>query len=158
MDPSQWIASFRALHDKVRKGQASPTEAEQHLAMREEFARSLALAQGLQVPAGQDARRHFRVAQVFNVEINRVIQAVTRDVSRSGFSALVPGSLKEGEQVTFSIIPGRGQDPVQGMASVASVLKQSGNARVSFTVTSLHDAAGDRLEMALFDAALARLG
>jgi hypothetical protein len=157
MDPSQWIAAFRVLHERVKKGDVPPDDAAKHVAMREELARSLASAQGLTVPVGQNARRHFRVAQVFPLEVNRVCQALTRDVSRSGFSALVPGAFREGEQVSFSIIPGRGQDPVQGLASVVSSVKQAGNSRVSFAVTSLEESAGDRLEMALFDAALARI-
>ena len=156
MEPSQWIAAFRALHERVKKGDASALELERHLAMREELARSLASAQGLTVPAGQDARKHVRVAQVFNLEVNNVYRAVTRDISRSGFSALVTASFKEGEEVLFSIQPGRGVDPIQGRARVVSALKQTGNSKVAFAIISLAEASAERLEMALFDAALAR--
>ena len=156
MDPSQWIAAFRALHERVKKGDASPEEKDRHLAMRREFARSLAAAQGLGVPDGQDARKHFRVAQVYNLEVNNAYRAVTRDISRSGFSALVPGSFKEGEEVLFSIQPGRGVDPIQGRARVVSSVKQPGNSKVAFAVTTISEDAAERLEMALFDAALAR--
>ncbi len=157
MDPSQWIASFKALHEHVKKGAASELEKEKHQAMREELARSLATAQGLSVPAGQDARRHFRVAQVYPVEVNSVYRAVTRDISRSGFSALVPGTLREGEEVTFSLQLTRDTEAVKGRARVVSAVKQAGNMRVAFEITGLQPEMAERLELALFDAALSRI-
>lgn len=158
MDPSKWIAAFRVLHEKVKKGTASEEEQRQYPAMREELARSLVSAQGLTVPPGQDARKHFRVAQVFTLEVNAVYRAVTRDVSRSGFSALVPATFKEGEEVTFSLQVGREVEPVAGRARVVSSVKQAGNSRVAFAILGLEQSAGDRLETALFDAVLARFG
>ena len=110
---------------RVKKGDASPEEKDRHLAMRREFARSLAAAQGLGVPDGQDARKHFRVAQVYNLEVNNAYRAVTRDISRSGFSALVPGSFKEGEEVLFSIQPGRGVDGDQEPVRVGTTPKDT---------------------------------
>jgi hypothetical protein len=157
MDPTQWISAFRALHQRVKKAEATPQELEHHLAMREELARSLASAQGLTVPTGQNARRHFRVAQVFHIELNNIHRAVTRDISRSGFSALVPGDYKDGQEVSFSIVLARGEEPITGKGKVVASMKQQGSSRVSISVSAMSEASGERLEMALFDAALSRI-
>jgi hypothetical protein len=47
---------------------------------------------------------------------------------------------------------------VVGQAKVVAVVRQSGNSRVSFAIESLGEADAERLEMALFDAVLARFG
>jgi len=157
MDPSEWLARFRIAHERARSGQLKPEERARYLGMREELARSLVAAQGLTLPEGQNARKHFRVAQLFNVEVNNLYATVTRELSRSGFSALVTGPLKDGELVDFKLTLSRGTEPITGRAKVVAVLRQAGNWRVSFSVDKLSDADAERLEVALFDAVLARI-
>jgi PilZ domain len=157
MEPGQWIAAFREAHERFRSGALTDAERARYLAMREELATSLVGAQGLMVPAGQAARRHFRVAQVFAIEINNLYRSMTKDISRAGFSCLVPATLKEGDPFSFALTLKRGEDPVTGQGRVVGVVKQQGNSRVSFSIDTLSEANAERLEMALFDAVLARL-
>lgn len=156
MEPSEWMAMFRELHARVKQGPVSEKDLGRYHAMREDLARSLVAAQGLTVPDGQNARKHFRVAQVFAIEVNNLYKSMTRDISRSGFSAIVPASFGEGEKVTFSILLGRGQEPITGQGHVASSVKSQGNSRVSFSIDVLNDANAERLEVALFDSVLSR--
>jgi hypothetical protein len=150
------MAMFRELHGRVKKGPVSEKDLERYHAMREDLARSLVAAQGMQVPNGQNARRHFRVAQVFSLEVNNLYKSMTRDVSRSGFSAIVPATFETGDKVSFSIVLARGQEPITGQAHVASSVKSLGNSRVSFAIDVLNELNAERLEVALFDAVLAR--
>jgi hypothetical protein len=156
MEPSEWMGVFRELHTRLKADQLTPKERERYLSMREELARSLAAAQGLTVPEGQNARRYFRVAQVFRVELNNLSTAMTRDVSRSGFSATVPGTFAENAALSFAITLGRGQDPITGQGHVVTSLKQQGNSKISVAIDVLNDANAERLEVALFDSVLAR--
>lgn len=157
MDPSQWIAQFRVLHERVSRGQASDEDRLRHKAMREELATSLVQSQGQSVPPGSQARKHFRVPQVFPVEVNNIYRLVTRDISRAGFSALVNGSLAVGDDISFSLTLARGTEPITGKGHVAELSKLQGSARVGFAIDAMSEAAAERLEMALFDAVLARL-
>ena len=157
MDPGKWIAQFRALHQRVSSGQATEAELQQHKAMREELARSLLVAQGQSVPPGSPARKHFRVPQVFPIEVNNIYRAVTKDISRAGFSTVINGSLQVGDEVTFSLTVARGAEPITGRAHVAQVTKQPGSSRLGFAIDSMSDADAERLEMALFDSVLARV-
>lgn len=156
MDPAAWLAGFRVTHGRAKAGQLSPDEQQKYLAMREELARSLVAAQGLTVPDGQQARRHFRVAQVFGLEVANLYTTVTKELSRAGFSALITGSLQANDRVDFKLLLGRGSEPVQGQARVVSIVRQSGNSRVSFNIEAMSPEDGERLESALFDAVLAR--
>lgn len=157
MDPATWLAGFRLTHQRAHKGLLKPDEHAKYLAMREELARSLVASQGLVVPEGQQARKHFRVAQLFQVEVAGLYQTVTKELSRSGFTALVTGALPQNEDIEFVLTLSRGAEPVRGVARVVSVLRQAGNMRVSFRIESMGADDAERLEMALFDAVLARL-
>lgn len=158
MDPSEWLAGFRVTHQRAKAGQLKPEERARYLAMREELARSLVAAQGLSLPEGQNARKHFRVAQVFPLEVANLYQTVTKELSRAGFSALITGTLKANDSVDFQLTLGRGTEPVTGKARVVSVVRQAGNSRVSFAIEAMGAEGEERLELALFDAVLARFG
>lgn len=150
MDALQWMTQFKYAHENAKKNGSD----EKHKAMKEELARSLVQAQGLSVPEGQALRKAFRVAQAWQVEINGTQRCLTRDVSGGGFSALVPGALSVGDEVTFALKIGG--DPVTGHASVVAAIRQTGNTRASFTITSMPGADAERLENALFDCVLKR--
>ncbi len=156
MDPSDWMKAFRAAHERAKSGGLNDDERGRYMAMREELARSLVGAQRLAVPEGEPARRHFRVAQALALELDNVSRTLTKDVSRSGFSAMVPNSMKEGQRVSFKLTLGREQEPVTGHANIVSAPKMGAMVRASFAIESLPEQEGDRLETALFDAVLAR--
>jgi len=156
MDPSEWISRFRITHEKAKAGGLNEIERKQYLGMREELARSLVNAQSLAVPEGQNARRHFRVAQLFQVEVKNLYKTVTRELSSSGFSAMVAAELKPGDTVPFKLTVNRAVDPVSGIAKVVSAVKAQGAFRTSFVIETMSDANVEILESALFDAVLAR--
>jgi hypothetical protein len=159
MDPSRLVAAFRALHDRVNSGTATPSERDEYQELRAEVARTLAAAQGLTSPIGQAARRDFRVAHPFAVELNTLQRAVTHDVSHSGFSALVPGTFSNGQDVQFAVLLPSGRERLEGHARVVSSVKKVGTpcSRVSFAFVGLEAAGAERLDDALFDAVLPRL-
>src|SRR6267154_1654482 len=112
------MAGFKLAHEKSKSGQLREDEKKTYLAMREELARSLVAAQSLTVPEGQNARRFFRVAQLFQVEIDRTYPTVTKEVSASGFSAIPTNEMKVGQRIGFSLQIKRGEEPVSGEAKV----------------------------------------
>ena len=157
MDPAQWIAAFRLAHERSKRGGLEEREKREYLSMRDELARSLINAQGLTVPAKVPARRAFRVAQVFPIEINNITRTLTRDLSCMGFSCTVSGSFKEGEQIAFALTLGRNTEPIPGVARVITAPRQSQNAtRLSANFEQLDEERLEKIESALFDAALAR--
>ncbi len=155
MDPSQWIAAFRVTHEKAKANQLTDDQRKTYLAMREELARSLVSAQALKVPEGENSRKYFRVAQMYKLEIDRTYQTMTKEISRAGFSAMMPKELKVGQRVGFSITLKRDVDPVSGEAKVVAAQKV-GQWRVDFSIDLMNEPNTERLESALFDAVLAR--
>ncbi len=156
MDPSEWISRFRITHDKAKAGGLNELERKQYLGMREELARSLVNAQALAVPEGQNARRHFRVAQLYQVEVKNLYKTVTRELSISGFSAMVPGELKPGESVPFKLTVNRATEPISGIAKVVNTVKAQGAFRTNFEIETMSEPNTEILEVALFDAVLSR--
>ncbi len=156
MDPSEWMNAFRVAHERSKMGGLNSSEKEKYVGMREELARSLVAAQRLTVPEGAPARRFFRVSQAFALELDNVSRTLTKDISRSGFSAMVPSSFKEGQRVSFKLTLGREQDPVTGQATIVAAPKVGAMVRASFSLETLAETEADRLETALFDAVLAR--
>jgi hypothetical protein len=149
------MAGFRQIHERAKSKQLKEEETKTYMAMREELARSLVAAQSLQVPEGQNARRHFRVAQVYKLEIDRTYTTLTKEVSPSGFSAVMQNEMKPGQKVAFAISIVRDTDPVSGEAKVISAVKQ-GQWKILFSIEQISEANRERLESALFDAVLAR--
>lgn len=157
MDASQWMARFRSVHELIRKGGGTEEESELHRGMCEELARSMMASQGQQATSGLEARKQFRVAQVYPIEVDNLYRAVTRDVSCSAFSAVLPDAFKVGQLATFSLQLARGAEPITGQARATEVVKQKGSAKVTFGIEVLGTMASELLELALFDAVLARI-
>jgi hypothetical protein len=157
MDPKDWMAGFRAAHQKAKAKQLSESDRKAYLEMREELARSLVSAQSLSVPEGDNHRRHFRVAQMYKLEISKTYQTMTKNVSRSGFLASLATQLKVGQEVEFALTLGRDTEPVTGKAKVVAAQNQ-GTWLTSFNIVSMSEPMAERLETALFDAVLARFG
>ncbi|MBK7861564.1 MAG: PilZ domain-containing protein [Archangiaceae bacterium] len=155
MDPSEWMAGFRITHEKAKAKKLTDSEHKAYLEMREELARSLVAAQAMTLPEGQNSRKHFRVAQMYKIEISNTYQTMTKQVSRSGFSCTLTSQLPVGQVVPFSLMLGREGEPVTGQAKVVSAVKQGGWV-VAFSIDHISEANGERLESALFDAVLSR--
>jgi hypothetical protein len=156
VDPSAWLKQLKALHEQAKSSSLNAEQSRDYLAMREELARSLCAAQQLTVPEGASARQTFRVAHAFQVEVNNLHRTLTKDISRNGFSCLMANAFKEGDEVPFSLVVKRGEEPLTGVAQVASVVRTGSNARVGFKFTAFPAERQERLEVALFDAVLSR--
>jgi hypothetical protein len=157
MDPSQWIASFRITHENAKRGSLSEGEHKKYLGMRDELARSLMQAQGLTAPQGVPPRRAFKLAHVFQIELGGVCKTLTREIGCSGFMAIVTGTFKEGERVSFSLMVSRGTEPLMGNVVVKTAVREKANStRLTCEFEALGEERLGRLEYALFDAALSR--
>lgn len=157
MDPSEWMRTFKALHELAKRPDGL-TEAQRkdYGAMRDEFARSMAQAQGLTIPDGKTARHVFKVAHSFQLELDNMYNVLTKEVWRTGFMALVPTALAHGQRVSFKLTLSRADEPVTGEATVLQSIRQAGNARTTFEITLMNEGNGERLETAIFSAAIAR--
>ncbi|MBL8912775.1 MAG: hypothetical protein JNM17_18920 [Archangium sp.] len=153
------MASFRVLHEQNKRGALGPLDKNKYLAMRDELARSLMESSGQEMPAGNiPPRRIVKVAQLFNIELSNLYKTMTRELSCQGFVTLVQGSFRDGDRTAFVLSLGRSVDPVQGDAIVKSALKQAGNTtRLVCEFTALKEPALERIEEAVFDAALLRI-
>ncbi len=159
MSLSEWLATFRHMHEKVRQGQLEGEELDAYRAGRDELARALLAAQRLTLRPGETPRRALRVSRALQLDLDLVTsrqRAVTIDLSTGGFSCLLAKAPPMGEEVGFSLrLPA--SDPLVGRARVQDVRALPGNVRVSFQFVGLGEAERERLEMFVFDTVLAQL-
>jgi hypothetical protein len=102
-------------------------------------------------------RRALGVAQLFSIELQNVHRVMTRELSCTGYVALVPATFGVGELVTFTLTLGRSIELVKGDSVVKQISKQGTNYRVVADFKGLMEPALERIEDAVFDAALSRL-
>lgn len=156
MEPEQWFATFRALHDQARKG-LDPNGADRYRTMKDELARSLLAMEGKKPEAGTPARRQISVPTVHQLEVGGTQRGTTRELSCQGFTALVTSKVKEGEVLGFVLTLTRTAEPVRGDCIVRACLKQAnGTVRLTCTFTKMEEELLERIELALFDVALTR--
>jgi hypothetical protein len=157
MDAAQWLASFRITHENYKRGILNEGDVRKYVGMRDELARSIMQSQGIAVPENVPPRRAFKVAYVYQIEIGGVSKTTTREISCLEFTALVSGTFKVGERVSFSLMLSRSQEPLAGVSNVKTATKEKAGAT---KLTCEFDGLGEdrlaRLETALFDAALSR--
>jgi hypothetical protein len=160
MNPDEWIREFRALHQAAKKGELAAADLKTYEEACEQLARSLVAAQGLIVEAGKAARRHFRVAQALQVDIdfaNGRQRLMTQDLSCGGFSVLVKEAPSPKELPGFTLkLPG-GAEPLVGRLKLINVVPKSGAARVGFAFEGVPETQLKRLELGLFEMVLARM-
>ena len=154
-----WLAAFRGLHQRARAGRLSPAAQREYLTIRAELGRMLLVAQQITREFGHGARQSVRVAWALQVDLQfgaERVRAVTLDVSRGGFAALLGAAPPAGSTVEFSIrLPG--DERIAGKAKLAAALPRESDVRASFAFTEVSERALDRLESALFDQILDRL-
>jgi hypothetical protein len=149
MDLAHWMKTFRALHERAKRGALQGSEEQEYKAGREELAQP-----------DQSPRQALRVARAIQVELEsrvRKEQLATFEISLGGFSAAMARPPAPDEELTATLrLPGT--DPFATPVKVVGVKTQAGNVRVSFAFTRLEGAAAERLELAIFDTVLAQLG
>jgi len=157
MDAAAWMKGFRLTHEKARQGQLVPDEQGRYLGMREELARSWLSSQGKDALPGKSARASFSVPQVYQVEISSLYKTMTREISCSRFVVTMSQDLKRNETVSYSLLLGRGKEPITGQATVVASERLGGASRITFELGKLSPEDAERLELALFDALLSRI-
>ncbi len=159
MSLGEWLKGFRDLHEKAKQGTLAARDLTGYHAARDELARALLAAQHLTLRPGQRPRRVLRVARALQADIefhDGSERAMTLDVSAGGFSALLARPPKLDDEVKVALrVPGG--EPLRTVARVLEVKQQVGNARACFTFVGLDEADTERLEVFVFDAALAQL-
>jgi hypothetical protein len=159
MGLGEWLAAFREMHERARRGQLSEADLQIYRTGRDELARALLAAQRLTLKPGETPRRAMRVARALQVDIDMLTareRAITIDISTGGFSCLLAKAPPLGDEVGISMrIPAA--DPLACRARIADVKPQAGNVRVAFQFLALSDGDKERLEMFVFDTVLAQL-
>lgn len=159
MSLSEWLSTFRDMHEKARRGQLNPRELNVYRAGRDELARALLAAQRLTVKPGETPRSALRVSRALQLDLDLPtshVKAVTIDVSTGGFSTLMSKAPPLGEEVRFSLrMPAA--EAVSGRCRVTDVRAQTGNVRVSFQLVGLPPEDRERIEVFVFDTVLAQL-
>lgn len=162
MSTHEFVAQFRALHEKAKSGKLTQAERLAYAAGRAQFARFVLVAQELG-RAGQTLRSNLRMAKMLKVELRPDVGELARlstiDVASGGFAALVAGGMKVGLGAAFTLyLPsgGGGSAPLTGRCVVASSRPQTTLFRVSFRFDNLPATAQEQLDMAIIDAVLER--
>jgi len=163
MGTPEFLAEFKALHEKAKKGTLTAAERLRYDSGRTQFTRLVIMAQQL-AHAGQTLRSSLRMAKMLKVEIRPdegdVVRASTIDLATGGFAVLMPTGWRVGRGAAFTLhLPsptGSGLAPISGRVVVASSRPQTSLFRVSFRFDDLQTSAQEQLELALVDAVLER--
>jgi hypothetical protein len=154
----QFIADFRGLHEKLRKGVLSPIERTRYGSLRQQFIRMMTISQiGV---TGQTLRSDLRMSKMLKVEIRPadapVERVTTLDIATKGFATLMPTALAIGTVCDFTLFLPKPASPIKGRVVVASARKQGTLVRTSFTFENLLPEATEQLDITLVDAVLER--
>jgi hypothetical protein len=156
-----WLKKFTVLHDKARGGTLSALETRTYLGARNELARALLKKQQKKVPEGGKARLALRAAAAIPVDVHlpgNVAHALTQELWSGGFTAIVPPLGLPLERLKFALTVTKGGPPVEGWARVISDSAAGGSTRLTMEFEKLDPADAERIEFAVFDAVLGRLG
>jgi hypothetical protein len=156
---AEWLAAFRDLHEKARRAQLGPGEEHTYRAGRDELARALLAAQRLTIKPGETPRQALRVARALQLDLDLPTsreRAVTTDISTGGFATLLSRAPPLGDEVGVSLrLPAA--EPLVCKARITDVKALGTHVRVSGQFVNLSAAERERLELFIFDTALAQL-
>ncbi|MBX3212694.1 MAG: PilZ domain-containing protein [Labilithrix sp.] len=162
MGTFEFLAEFRALHEKTKNGTLTPAERPRYEMARAQLSRMVMVAQQLS-HSGQTLRSNLRMAKMLKVELRpddgEPLRGSTIDLASGGFALLLPSGLRVGKKTAFTLhLPGAGGGtaPISGRAVVASSRPQTSLFRVSFHFEGLDPRAAEQLEITLIDAVLER--
>ena len=153
-----WIAGFRWLHEKARRGALASDKAQAYTEARDDLAAMLVAAQRLTLNQGQTAREALRVVRILPLELqlsHGPARGETLDISTGGFSSVLSRALQPDEIVEFSLRVASGL--IQGRAKVANIQQQGAAIRVSFKMEGVSTADVERMSSEVMDAALEQL-
>ena len=155
----EWLAAFRDLHEKARRGHLGPGEEATYRAGRDELARALLAAQRLTIKPGEIPRQALRVARALQLDLDLLTsheRAVTTDVSIGGFATLLSKAPPLGDEIGVSLrLPAA--EALVCKARVTDTRAMGNHVRVSGQFVGLSAAERERLELFVFDTVLAQL-
>src|SRR5260370_34398057 len=134
----EWIAAFRYLHEKARRGSLAVFEDGAYREAREDLAAMLRAAQRLSLNPNDTAREALRVVRPLPLDLRLAagpVQAQTLDISTGGFSSIIERAPQPDEGVAFSLRLSSG--PLLGRAPRTRILDQGGHLRVSVGLVPL---------------------
>ncbi|HVP67829.1 MAG TPA: PilZ domain-containing protein [Anaeromyxobacteraceae bacterium] len=159
MSLREWVAHFKALHEKARTGALNEAGWSEYRAGRDELARAMLAAQRAALRPGETPRRALRVARALQADLEwslDKVRAVTLDISSGGFAALLAKAPPRDEGLRVQLrLPGG--DAVAAEARVAGAQVLPTSVRVAFAFSRISDGERDRLEFLVFDTVLAHL-
>jgi hypothetical protein len=156
------VARFRDLHERHKHEQLELDEVAAYESLREAFAAAFVRANRVSIRPGQTFRQAVRAACAIQLELTvegRAHRTITLELSVQGFAALVGGVCELDAPCAFNlrIRP----HELRGTGRVRACERYgSGNMsyRVLVAFDPLSKADADRIEGAVFDAALVSLG
>lgn len=156
-----WLKKFTALHDKARGGKLSTLDNRTYLGARNELARALMKKHRQKIPDGTKARQLLRAPAVLPVHLHLpggVSHALTQELWTGGFTAIIPPMGMPVERLKFALTLTKESPPIEGWARVVTDAAAGGSARLTLEFEQLSPADAERVEFAVFDSVLTRLG
>ena len=156
-----WLKKFSDLHEKARSGKLSAVETRTYLGARNELARAMLKKQQQKVPEGLKARQALRAPAAVPVEVHlpgNVARVLTQELWIGGFTAIIPPMGMPLDRVKFALTVAKGTPPIEGWARVVSDSVSGGSTRLTMEFEKLPQHELDRIEFAVFDSVLTRLG
>jgi len=156
-----WLKKFSDLHEKARAGKLSALDTRNYLGARNELARALLKKQQQKVPEGLKARQALRAPAAIPVEVHlpgSVARVLTQELWWGGFSAIVPPLGMPMDRLKFALTVAKGTPPIEGWARVVGDSAAGGSTRLTMEFEKLPEAELERIEFAVFDSVLTRLG
>jgi hypothetical protein len=158
MSLGDWVVALRNLHAQARQGKLSPEEMRRYRDERETLSRAVLAAQRLRASPQAKERQSLRVARELPVELTSEggapMQTTTIDVGAGGLSVMLERPLRAGQTVKFALELERGV-VVAGGAKVVSVQRKGKPYRVAVRFENLAPEAFEKIDLAVFEAALA---
>jgi hypothetical protein len=153
----KWVESLRDLHQKARLGQLPPDELKRYHEERDTLSKAILAAQRLRAAPGARGRQSLRVAKELRVEL--IIEGArsetrTVDLGAGGFAILLSAPPRVGQLVEFFLELDHGK-AVGGRARVLSLQLKGRSFRVAFRFEALTTDDKERIELAVFEFALA---
>jgi hypothetical protein len=153
---ANWLASFKALHQKAKNGRLSEEERQSYQSARDELAAALLAAQRVQTKPGQSPRKALRASRALQADLERdgkSFRALTLDLSAGGFGALLGGTPVVGEKLKVTLrLPGG--ELVSSAARIVGVIPQGGASRVACSFDGMPADEQEKLELLVFDTVL----
>ncbi len=161
MDLPALIANFAALHERAKRNALGSGELKTYRDAKAALTNALILAQQRTLPPGAAQRQALRAARALQIELDLstgLAHALTLDISRGGFAALLERLPPQTESGAFALkLPGS-SEPVLGRCKLVASAPQHGNFRAGFAFQNVSEPDLERIELLVFDSVLEQLG